>query len=1088
MPMNNVRVFICALICVIITQNTFSQHYVIKSYFVENGLPTRIVNDACQDTNGYMWFATYSGISSFDGFRFTNYDGENGIPHQHYRKVFCDQKGIVWGIPYDASDSIVYLDGKTWKRLIPARSKQRCDVFAAEIMYNGDSPVICLGTTSGIYLYQDSKWVHQDVSKEQSKNQILCIESNNGRFYILTREALYTFSTGGRGWNLAEYLRPVQAISSIRFEHPGTPEEKLWLLFNDHLSYRQNGKTVLYADGFKLTEPEVARNAYIDFDLQGNIFVGTSWGKFFIGSNHGQVRPLKVANGFSADGATSMFIDREQNVWFTDTRGIDKVGNLLILNYFENDGLLENEVTAIAELKNGDIVFGHNNGLTLYQNHTFTRLPFPGKKDNISRVLDIMTAKDGSVWFASSSNGFGRLSPSGKIRWYNAESTLSATSVYQDDTGRIWLATNRTVYYIQNDKLVDVANGLGTISLVRKMFSDGHGGILCAGIIGSYLISGNKIFPVPAANEIKTESFYSFFQSAEGETYVASLEGLGIMEHGKIQKFRKDGFSIDFPIYFILQDKARQFWLGSNTGVFRWDGNKSIASYNIHNGLAGRESNRSAGIVDSKGRVWIGLDMGSSCFLPGFSDKKSPSPKVKLLGIEIKEGEIQSLDEEVSFQNNDNTIFFHFRGVSFINEDLMRYRYKLEGMDKNWQYLAQSSLDKVKYTNLHPGTYHFIVQARNDMGNWSEVVKSGAITIKPMYFETLLFKVLRLVALILIVVGVFKIILQRKYSHKLENEITERRLSQEKLVQTLDALHVSELKFRDVIEFAVDGIVMGSKAGKITDANSYMLQLTGRNAEGLIGIPIDALFTQDQLKKVPLKYDLLEKGEMVVSRRDIIRPDGTAVPVEMHTKMMPDGSYQSICHDITNRIRAEKNLRESRELYKLIADKMTDVVWLMDLTGKSIFVSNSIEQFTGFSVEEYLQQTIDDRFTPSSAQRGKSLFYSEISRFAAQPDALQGYSSIQHMEYRCKDGRTKWGELLMTPYLGPENKWLGIHGVTRDITDRKHLEKILQEKATELERFNNLMIGRELKMMQLKKEVNDLLKDAGQTEKYQIHE
>jgi PAS domain S-box-containing protein len=281
---------------------------------------------------------------------------------------------------------------------------------------------------------------------------------------------------------------------------------------------------------------------------------------------------------------------------------------------------------------------------------------------------------------------------------------------------------------------------------------------------------------------------------------------------------------------------------------------------------------------------------------------------------------------------------------------------------------------------------------------------------------------------------------------------------------------------------------MGTKDGVITGANSYMKNLTGLDAGNLIGKYVHQLFSNDHLNQVPLRYDLLEKGEIVVSHRSILRPDGTLLPVEMHTKMMPDGSYQSIYHDISKRKQAEQLLRESQELYKLITDKMTDVVWLMDLNGKSTFVSPSIEQFTGFSVKEYLHQTIENRFVPDSVVVVKHLFGNELPRLMAQPEALHGYSNTQRLEYNCKNGGTKWGELLMTPFFGSNGAWLGIHGVTRDITERKQAEESLKMKARELERFNSLMIGRELRMIELKKEINELLFKLNEPEKYTIHE
>ncbi len=135
-----------------------------------------------------------------------------------------------------------------------------------------------------------------------------------------------------------------------------------------------------------------------------------------------------------------------------------------------------------------------------------------------------------------------------------------------------------------------------------------------------------------------------------------------------------------------------------------------------------------------------------------------------------------------------------------------------------------------------------------------------------------------------------------------------------------------------------------------------------------------------------------------------------------------------------------KTLVESRELYKLLAEKMTDVVWLMDLTGKSIFVSPSIINFTGFTEEEYLAQTIEERFTSDSALSGLEFFADEIKLFSTPPKLLDNYSKTIQLEYVCKNNQTKWGELIVTPYYSSDSKLMGIHGVTRDISERKQAE------------------------------------------------
>ena len=132
--------------------------------------------------------------------------------------------------------------------------------------------------------------------------------------------------------------------------------------------------------------------------------------------------------------------------------------------------------------------------------------------------------------------------------------------------------------------------------------------------------------------------------------------------------------------------------------------------------------------------------------------------------------------------------------------------------------------------------------------------------------------------------------------------------------RTEESLRNSETRFRGLIDLAADGILLGSPEGIILEANQYMCVLAGMTRKDLIGKDIrDLSFSKESVASRPWRFDLLLKGETVVSERTLIRPDGSQVIVEMRTKMMPDGTYQSIYRDITARKRAEDDIRDLAE-------------------------------------------------------------------------------------------------------------------------------------------------------------------------------
>jgi PAS domain S-box-containing protein len=137
------------------------------------------------------------------------------------------------------------------------------------------------------------------------------------------------------------------------------------------------------------------------------------------------------------------------------------------------------------------------------------------------------------------------------------------------------------------------------------------------------------------------------------------------------------------------------------------------------------------------------------------------------------------------------------------------------------------------------------------------------------------------------------------------------------------ALKESELRFKGLIEFGADGILLGSHDGFITEVNEMACSIIGMKREELIGKFVTAVpFTKESLDRAPLRFDLLKEGRTVVNEREILRPDGSIIYLEMKTKMMADGSYQSIFRDVTEKKNFENRLREfNAELERKVAER-----------------------------------------------------------------------------------------------------------------------------------------------------------------------
>jgi PAS domain S-box-containing protein len=159
---------------------------------------------------------------------------------------------------------------------------------------------------------------------------------------------------------------------------------------------------------------------------------------------------------------------------------------------------------------------------------------------------------------------------------------------------------------------------------------------------------------------------------------------------------------------------------------------------------------------------------------------------------------------------------------------------------------------------------------------------------------------------------------------RIQRNRTELAAANVELADQASQLRRSEERYRTLLELAADAIVVGDAEGRVTEANRQACEITGYTLEELTGQSLTFLFSSQELKRVPLRYDLLQAGATVVAERLLTRKDGSTVPVEMASRRMPLGTYQAIVRDVRERKRAEseqarleEQLRQAQKMESL---------------------------------------------------------------------------------------------------------------------------------------------------------------------------
>ncbi|MDX9845529.1 MAG: PAS domain S-box protein [Tenuifilaceae bacterium] len=252
----------------------------------------------------------------------------------------------------------------------------------------------------------------------------------------------------------------------------------------------------------------------------------------------------------------------------------------------------------------------------------------------------------------------------------------------------------------------------------------------------------------------------------------------------------------------------------------------------------------------------------------------------------------------------------------------------------------------------------------------------------------------------------------------------------------------SEKKYKDIIEFAVDGFLIGDSKGYVISTNQQLLEITGKSKEEVERRHITEFFSPRSLDENPLRFDLLEKGEIVVSEREILQPDGQVVYIEMHSQKMPDGTYQSIVRDITSRKKSQQELDHEQLLMHNLMENVLDQIYFKDLESRFIRVSKDVlTRFSCSSPDEIIGKTDADFFASAHAQ---------MARIIEQKIIETGKPIAGLVEKEVwPDGHVTWASTTKAPLFDKQGAIIGTFGISRDITDRKKLE----EHHSKAERF-----------------------------------
>ncbi|MES0447385.1 MAG: PAS domain S-box protein, partial [Desulfobacterales bacterium] len=292
----------------------------------------------------------------------------------------------------------------------------------------------------------------------------------------------------------------------------------------------------------------------------------------------------------------------------------------------------------------------------------------------------------------------------------------------------------------------------------------------------------------------------------------------------------------------------------------------------------------------------------------------------------------------------------------------------------------------------------------------------------------------------------------------LEEELGKREHLEEPLRDTVSML-------QDMLEKAADGICVCYNISedpyvKFVHWNPRMNIITGYTMEEINKLGwYQTMYPDPEVQKRAFERmtKMREGADIQAEEWVIMTKSGEKKPLSISTSIVKEEEGKifvlAVMQDITERKQAEEALSESEKRYRLLADNVRDVIWIRDMDLNITYISPSVFEQQGFTVDEAMVRPPEESWTPDSFKRNAEVLMEELEIEKRKQKDMTRSRTIE-TEVKCKDGSTIWTEAKMSFLRNPDGNPTGIIGITRDITERKQMEEALQQSE---ERYRSLV-------------------------------
>ncbi|MFN3342617.1 MAG: two-component regulator propeller domain-containing protein [Flavobacteriales bacterium] len=744
-----------------------AQQFTFINYSTEQGLAQSQVSAMVQDKKGYLWFATFGGLSRFDGINFKNYTRKDGLIDNQLYSVFQSADGRMW---IGAIGGYSLFDGVDFKAFRFPDEFSGYNVIA--ICEDKEGSIWFALEGGGVARRKGERLEFYGASQQLADPNVRVVFSDMaGDLWVGTRNGLFRFDFEKNAFVILSINGYTDYNVSCLTEDPNG---KLWMGTYDEGVFHEedNLEFVNYTNEEGLINNGV-RTVFVDRDQQ--VWFGTKGGvsKF----NGRTFKSFSIEQGLINNNIKFIGQDTEGNIWFgTDGKGIMKLAGEAFTTYTTSEGLSSDLVMAILEDGDKNMWFAtYGEGVVRIANGQYKVFRDEDGLAN-NTVWSMARTNDGKIWFGTS-GGLSVFDGNKFTSYYKEDGLLSnkVTSLYADRSGVLWIGNRDGLTRFSNNEFRSFSDNEGLVGgNIRGIFRDESGTFWLGSALGMYRMKGGEFKLFQHEDPSLDNTVYCITSAGKNSLWVGSKIGLYLFSGGIFSKVDL-GESVNANnINFLIRDEDR-LWVGTNNGIyelmaeeFMRTGKVEYRNYSRLEGVRGLESNMNAAYKDSKGSFWFGTDGGLVNYDPG--KRKSTGnlfePYIHIDDVRMYFDQVDwkkyangidpetGLGKDLVVPYNKNHFTFYFTGISHTNPLKVKYRFMLAGFDEEWS--PVTDLRSITYSNLPYGQYTFRVIAGNGSDVWSSAPAEFSFVITPPFWLTWWFFVLVAVVAIGLVIGVYR--------------------------------------------------------------------------------------------------------------------------------------------------------------------------------------------------------------------------------------------------------------------------------------------------------------------------------------------